>query len=211
MRAERLGSYSIATTRAGTPCLSRLKSMMRYARLAPPPRNRLETCPRLLRPPVRDLPSTSDFSGGFFEISSRVTTVMNRRDFVTGLYALIGILYLRVLRHFLARAQPHVRLFPIRAVAGETAAPPQLAFEIARAHFGDLHFEHVLDRGLDLRFIGARRDFEAQRRLTFLLVDGLFGHDRPLDYVVNRHFFSASASFCAAPSLTRTALARSRS
>src|SRR5258708_6637834 len=91
MRAERLGSYSMAVTLAGMPCLSRLKSMMRYARLAPPPRKRLEMRPRLLRPPVLGLPSTSDFSGVCLVMSSRVTTVMKRRDFVTGLYALIGI------------------------------------------------------------------------------------------------------------------------
>src|SRR5919199_757997 len=38
MRAERLGSYSMVATRAGTPSLSRLKSMRRYRRLCPPPR-----------------------------------------------------------------------------------------------------------------------------------------------------------------------------
>ena len=37
MRAERFGSYSISRTVAGTPSLLRLKSMMRYFRLWPPP------------------------------------------------------------------------------------------------------------------------------------------------------------------------------
>ena len=38
MRHERFGSYSMAATLAGTPSLVRLKSMMRYWRLWPPPR-----------------------------------------------------------------------------------------------------------------------------------------------------------------------------
>ena len=37
MRAERLGSYSIASTFAGTLNLLRLKSIIRYKRLCPPP------------------------------------------------------------------------------------------------------------------------------------------------------------------------------
>src|ERR1700687_5917748 len=39
MRAERFGSYSIVETFAGISCLSRLKSMIRYIRLCPPPRH----------------------------------------------------------------------------------------------------------------------------------------------------------------------------
>src|SRR2546423_3090899 len=50
MRAERLGSYSMVATRAGTPSLSRLKSMRRYRRLCPPPRWRVVMRPWLLRP-----------------------------------------------------------------------------------------------------------------------------------------------------------------
>ena len=45
----------------------------------------------LLRPPVRCLDSTSDFSGRSLVMSSRETTVWNRRVGVTGLYVLIGI------------------------------------------------------------------------------------------------------------------------
>ena len=37
MRQLRFGSYSMAATLAGTPSLFRLKSMMRYCCLWPPP------------------------------------------------------------------------------------------------------------------------------------------------------------------------------
>src|SRR5450755_4660282 len=91
MRAVRLGSYSMDATLAGIPILSRLKSIMRYACLAPPPRNRDEIRPSLLRPPVRFLPSTNDFSGRSLVISSRETTEVKRRDGVVGLYFFIGM------------------------------------------------------------------------------------------------------------------------
>src|SRR5438045_9761459 len=63
MFADRFGSYSIAATFAGTPSLRRLKSIMRYARLAPPPRWREVLRPCTLRPPLRLSPSTSLRSG----------------------------------------------------------------------------------------------------------------------------------------------------
>src|SRR5271157_5473063 len=91
MRDERLGSYSTDATTAGMAALSRLKSTTRYACLAPPPINREVTRPVLLRPPVRFLGSTSDFSGRSRVMSSRDTTVWKRRVAVTGLYVLIGI------------------------------------------------------------------------------------------------------------------------
>src|SRR5450759_5109034 len=85
MRADRFGSYSTDATLAGMPVLSRLKSMMRYDFLWPPPRKREEIRPPLLRPPVRFLPAVSDFSGFCFVISSRETTVWKRRVGVVGL------------------------------------------------------------------------------------------------------------------------------
>ena len=51
MRADRFGSYSIVDTFAGMSRLSRLKSMMRYIRLWPPPRHQDVSSPLLLRPP----------------------------------------------------------------------------------------------------------------------------------------------------------------
>src|SRR5579884_890229 len=91
MRAERLGSYSIAATLAGTPNLLRLKSIMRYARLAPPPRWRVVIRPWLLRPACFLSLTVSDFSGLVLVISSKVETDMPRRPGDVGLYCLIGI------------------------------------------------------------------------------------------------------------------------
>src|SRR5690242_12269310 len=91
MRAERFGSYSIAATRAGTPSLLRLKSIKRYARLAPPPRWRVVILPWLLRPACLLSLTTSDFSGRVLVISSNVDTDIPRRPGDVGRYCLIGI------------------------------------------------------------------------------------------------------------------------
>src|SRR5450432_2788500 len=106
MRAERLGSYSIAATLAGMPCLSRLKSISRKVCLWPPPMKREDTRPVLLRPPLLRLPNVSDFSGVCLVISSRDTSVMKRRLGVVGLNVLSSmVLDLRVFRHLLAGLQ----------------------------------------------------------------------------------------------------------
>jgi hypothetical protein len=70
MRAERLGSYSIVATLAGTPILSRLKSMVRKRRLWPPPRKREVMRPLLLRPPVEGFDSVSALIGSLPWVSS---------------------------------------------------------------------------------------------------------------------------------------------
>jgi large subunit ribosomal protein L2 len=71
VRAERFGSYSMCATFAGTPSLRRLKSILRYSRLAPPPRWREVLRPCALRPPDFLSPSTSDFSGRSRVISAK--------------------------------------------------------------------------------------------------------------------------------------------
>src|SRR3954454_9515702 len=85
MRALRFGSYSIAATLAGTPSLFRLKSTMRYCCLWPPPRWRDVLRPYELRPPVRGLGASSDFSGLSVVISEKSETVSNRRPALVGL------------------------------------------------------------------------------------------------------------------------------
>src|SRR5215210_745313 len=91
MWAERFGSYSIAATFAGTPSLRRLKSILRYLRLAPPPRWREVTRPYELRPPDFFSPSVSDFSGSVFVTASCWRNVAKRRPGEVGLYFLIAI------------------------------------------------------------------------------------------------------------------------
>src|SRR3954470_6869507 len=91
MYAERFGSYSMAATRAGTPSLVRLKSILRYSRLAPPPRWRAVLRPSALRPPDFLRPSTSVFSGSVFVISAKSGYVMNRRPGDVGLGLRMGM------------------------------------------------------------------------------------------------------------------------
>src|SRR3954462_3821760 len=85
MYAERLGSYSIAATRAGTPSLRRLKSILRYSRLAPPPRWREVLRPCVLRPPDFFRPSVSDFSGSALVTAEKSENVAKRRPGLVGL------------------------------------------------------------------------------------------------------------------------------
>src|ERR687886_2911215 len=95
MYAERFGSYSIAATRAGTPSFVRLKSILRYSRLAPPPRWREVIRPCVLRPPDFLSPSVRLRSGSFFESSERSAQVAKRRPGEVGLWRLIGIRHLQ--------------------------------------------------------------------------------------------------------------------
>src|SRR3954451_13298950 len=91
MYADRLGSYSIAATRAGTPSLVRLKSTLRYRRLAPPPRWRDVLRPSALRPPDFLRPSTRVRSGSVFVISWKSGKVMNRRPGEVGFGLRMGM------------------------------------------------------------------------------------------------------------------------
>ena len=153
--------------------------------------NRDVTRPVLLRPPVRFFDSTSDFSGRLLVMSSRETDVWKRRVGVVGLYVLIGIsfpLNLREVRHLLARLQLHVRLLPVRTVAGETAAPAQLASNVRGADFVHLHLEQLLDRPLTWScWRPACTSKHSVRSLSFL-VDALLGHERAPDHFIDGSF-----------------------
>src|SRR5882672_11591204 len=91
MYAERLGSYSIAATLAGIPSLVRLKSILRYRRLAPPPRWREVLRPLELRPPDFLSPSVSAFSGLVFVTSAKSEYETKRRPGLVGLGLRTGI------------------------------------------------------------------------------------------------------------------------
>src|SRR6266850_3691715 len=93
MRAERLGSYSMVATVAGTPALSRLKSIVRILRLCPPPRCHIVISPALRRPPVRCLILVSGLCGRFVVRSSLTTVDLKRSVGVIGLYVLIAICF----------------------------------------------------------------------------------------------------------------------
>src|SRR3954447_18409277 len=91
MYAERFGSYSIAATFAGTPSLRRLQSILRYRRLAPPPRWRAGVQPLELRPPLLLRPSTRLFSGSVFVTSAKSGYVEKRRPGLAGFGLRIGM------------------------------------------------------------------------------------------------------------------------
>src|SRR5215213_7310705 len=82
----------MAATLAGTPSLrARLKSILRYRRLAPPPRWRDVLRPSALRPPDFLSPSTRVFSGSVFVISAKLGYVTKRRPGEVGLGLRIGM------------------------------------------------------------------------------------------------------------------------
>jgi hypothetical protein len=66
--------------------------------------------------------------------------------------------------------QPHVRLLPVRTVAGETSAAPQFAFEIRRAHFFHFHLEKLLDRLASPDLVGVRATSKHSVRSSSFLV-----------------------------------------
>src|ERR671918_908668 len=126
MYAVRFGSYSIAATRAGIPSLRRLKSILRYRRLAPPPRWRDVLRPWALRPPDFFRPSTRVLSGSVFVISAKSGYVTKRRPGEVGFGLRIGIglqLGLEALEDRDRVARPHLDhgLLPAAGAAGGVA------------------------------------------------------------------------------------------
>src|SRR5271154_731966 len=159
MYAERLGSYSIAATRACTPSLRRLKSTRRYARLAPPPRWRAVLRPCALRPPLFFRPSMSVFSGVDFVTSAKSGYETNRIPGLVGLGLRIGISALDRLqaledRNSLARADLHDGLLPrARATLGRGAAALGFPLHAQRPHLDDMDVEQRLDRLAHVRLV----------------------------------------------------------
>ena len=83
----RFGSYWIESTMAGTPSLSRRKSICRNCRLWPPPRCRAVILPWLFRPPLRFFGRSRPFTGLAPGVNSaKSLTVAPRRPGVVGLY-----------------------------------------------------------------------------------------------------------------------------
>src|SRR3954452_4176255 len=84
----------MCATFAGTPSLSpRRKSMIRYARLCPPPWWRAVMRPWVFRPPFLGSGLTSDFSGLSRVISTKSATLAPRRPGVVGLYLRMAIVH----------------------------------------------------------------------------------------------------------------------
>src|SRR5438309_2691701 len=150
MRAVRFGSYSTLATFAGTPNLSRRKSMRRYCRLCPPPIYRLVMSPLSLRPPVRLSGSSSERSGSVFVMSPKSDTERKRVAGVTGLNWRMPISALEH-RDRVTLFQGDDRLLPGRPPPDIAPVAAALAAHDHGAHGGHVDLEQRLDRRPDLR------------------------------------------------------------
>src|SRR6266568_5325500 len=187
IRAVRLGSYSMADTRPGTPNFSRRKSMRRYCRLWPPPRYRAVMWPLLLRPPVRRSGSTSDFSGVVFVIPSKSETDRNRVAGVTGLNCRMPMSALEHLDR-VALFEGHDRFLPGRPPPDVAAQGATLGAHHERANVGHGDLEQRLDRRPDLRLGGVGVDPERILLAGRVGRRGLLGDHGPDDHAVQlRH------------------------
>src|SRR5215216_5256484 len=186
MRAERFGSYSTCRTVPATPNLLRLKSMMRYFRLWPPPRRRIEMWPWLSRPPDFFSGSVSDRSGVDRVISLKSDTERKRELLVTGLNCRMPIGRLALEDLDAPLAEGHDRLFPVRPAAAGLPHAPHLAALVGRPHARHLDAEQLLDRLLHGQLVRLRVDLEVV--LAALLVGhrALLGDDRAHDGAVQR-------------------------
>src|SRR2546428_6458439 len=142
MRHVRLGSYSIAATLAATPNFSRRKSMRRYWRLWPPPRQRVVMWPLLFRPPDFVSGSVRERSGSVFVTSAKSETERKRVAAVTGLNCRMPISALEHLDR-VAVLQRHDR--PLPRAAGSPVTP------VGEPPCAHLQRGHVRSRHLYLR------------------------------------------------------------
>src|SRR5690349_1686611 len=185
----------MVATLAGTPTLSRLKSILRYCRRPSPPRWRTVMRPWLLRPELEGSFSSRDFSGSAAVISSKLEVAMKRRPGLVGLYFLTAISLLhRPEQAFqlLAGAEGDDGLLPIRGIARDAAAPaaPRLAAHVHRVdrdHRDALRRVVLLERSRDLGLAGVAGD--AERVATELVerVGALGDHRAQHDLVGGFH------------------------
>src|SRR3954465_2633133 len=212
MFAVRLGSYSTRSTFAGTPTLSRRKSITRYSRLWPPPLWRLVTWPWWLRPPEPEIFSVRLFSGRPLWVTSAKSLVdLKRVPGVTGLNCLVGILHPLEELDRVALREGHDGLLP------RGAAPLVLAHALGLAgvaHGADvvhLHVELLLDRLGDLDLVGILGHHEGVRAEPVELGVALLGHQGPDDHLVDvTHSPPPRAPRRARPSRSPARPARSR-
>src|SRR5229473_1371226 len=125
----------------------------------------------------------------------------------------MAMIYLRAfeeLGQFLALAQLHVRLFPVRPLTGEAALALHLAVRDGSAHM--LHFgpEQGLDGALDFGLVCAHRDMEHDGAAVLLAQNRrLLGNQRPADHIGQLHR-APSFSTAALVATTRDAFIMSR-
>src|SRR6478672_2176807 len=211
MRQLRLGSYSTAATLAGTPSFTRLKSMMRYWRLWPPPRWRDVMRPWALRPAFCGFGATSVRSGVVLVTSEKSETVWNRRPALVGLRlrrGMRGPASVLEQRDLGTRFEGDEGSLGVRAAADLVALPVALglADAVEGVHLDDLHAPDRLDGVVDLGLAGALVDME---RVDALLDEGvaLLRHDRSDHDVAGilHHCSSVSVSAAAASAVSASA------
>src|SRR3954465_833982 len=186
MFAVRLGSYSTRSTFAGTPTLSRRKSITRYSRLWPPPLWRLVTWPWWLRPPVPEIFSVRLFSGRPLWVTSAKSLVERKRvPAVTGLNCLVGILHPLEELDRIALREGHDGLLPRGLAARVLPHALGLAGVAHGANVVHLHVELLLDRLGDLDLVGFLGHHEGVRAEPVEHVVALLRHQRPDDHVVD--------------------------
>src|SRR5437870_401044 len=195
MRAERFGSYSIAVTFAGTPALSRLKSMIRYRRLWPPPRWRSVMRPRLFRPPDLRRGAVSDGSGSVLVISAKSNPVWKRRPGDVGRYCTVGI-PLGSLEEVDAAAlgERHVGLLPVGTPSEVATDAPDLAELATRPHLLDPDLEEQLHGAPDLDLVGPWMNPEHDLVPELVHQRALLGDDRTLHDIGGVHTYASSPS-----------------
>src|SRR3989344_6975088 len=183
MKAVRFGSYSRRSTVAEAN-LRRLKSILRYRVLAPPPRKRTATRPPCPRPPDLVRPSTSDFSGRPLWSSDLSTSTRPRRPGDVGLncFKAIGS-EPRSDVDRLAFGQRHDRFLDVRALAHDAAEPLGLALRVDRVDLRDVDLEQRLDRSGDL-VLGSVAGHAEDDLVLLREQRGLFRDDRRQDGVV---------------------------
>src|SRR5436309_5743727 len=116
---------------------------------------------------------------------------------------------LQELRDLLALAQLHVRLLPVRSLAGEAPLPLDLAVRDRGADRVHLRPEQLLDRALDVHLRGVGRHLEHERAAAFAQRGRLLGDQRAADDVCQFHnvssvYANVSCSFSIASRVTIT-------
>src|SRR6476469_3949989 len=168
--------------------------------------------PWVLRPPVRFLPLTSDFSGSERVMSSFASQVWKRRAGEVGFCFLIAIWSASLRgRGTLEQLDPVARrklddsFLPAAGLAGGPATPLGLGLQAHRAHVHHVDVEDLLDRGADLRLVRAGMHPERVLVLGDQRV-ALLGDDRLPDDLVGVHCATAlSRSRATAASCSRAA------
>src|ERR1700680_4663631 len=143
MCAVRFGSYSMRSTSAATPSLSRRKSMMRYFCREPPPMWRVVMRPKWLRAPVLLCAAVKGRCGPPLCRCERSIFTTARGPGVLGLYlmrAICGSVLSGLGAGFVVDRLPldqaHVRLLPVLGAARALAEAAHLARLVDDVHTG---------------------------------------------------------------------------